>query len=482
MSRVMRFAAATLSLLLAVAPCVRAVDAGTTIGCVGDASMASLMDAWIVALGEGTPAMRRGSVWRFVEGGSPMGALMFESADVAAMSRRPTALELAPYAHQFHGDMMKEPLLVHVADAKSGPVYLAMNKRPDSPLPPHVVRFVSFALGEKGREIAARPGFRPVAPAEAAVERAKVHGYLAALDPSLKPYHGPAQVTGTIRSVGSDGMKSLMDRWMEDFRRAQPGVRKGERWEHLGTLNGFHALLQGETDIAPMGRELWPAERAMYEATRGIAAPLEIRVARGGFNTPQRTTAQAIFVSEKNPIERISIAQLAAIFGANAAITKWGQLGLSGEWAERPIVVHSPPRIAPNAMSMQAMVLKGGPWRGDLHEGTIARTAQAIADDPASIGFGGLEEGGPGLKAIAVAAQDSGPYIELSADNASSGRYPLTRYLYIRLERKPGEAVAPAVREFLRFVLSREAQERILYSGYFPLNAHEAAEELAKLD
>jgi ABC-type phosphate transport system substrate-binding protein len=231
-----------------------------------------------------------------------------------------------------------------------------------------------------------------------------------------------------------------------------------------------------------MGRELWPAELAAYEAAQHRAAPLEIRVARGGFNTPQRTTAQAIFVHQDNPLAGISLPQLAAIFGNPPAITRWGQLGLGGEWAARPIAIYMPARVAPNATSMQVMALQGGAWSSNVHEGSIAETAAAIARDPNAIGFGGFEEGGPGIKALAVARDEGGPYVEGTAPNASSGRYPLTRYMYIRMNRKPGEHLPMQVKEFLRYILSREGQEPILYSGYFPLTAAEVKEELAKLD
>jgi len=133
-------------------------------------------------------------------------------------------------------------------------------------------------------------------------------------------------------------------------------------------------------------------------------------------------------------------------------------------------------------MSMQIMVLKGGAWSSAVHEGSIADTARAIARDPGAIGFGGFEEGGPGLKTLAVAASDAGPFYEGDGLSASSGRYPLTRYMYIRLNRERGNSIPPQVKEFLRYILSREGQEPILYSGYFPLTAKEASEELAKLN
>jgi ABC-type phosphate transport system substrate-binding protein len=457
-------------------------NAAGELSSVGDGAMKSLMDAWLAAFRERQPSVRPGR-WEHASDATAVGALMFETADIAPLARETQPAETAPYAHQFSGDMMKVPLLVRVATLDGRPAYIALNKRPGSPLPPKTKEFLAFALSRDGQEIVARDArFSPLAASDAAEERAKLDGYLADLDPALPAYHAGTRVSGPIRSVGSDGMKTLMDRWMRDFHRVQPGVQSGSRWEHLGTLNGFHALIANETDIAPMGRELWPAEMAVYKATRGEDAPLEIAVARGGFNTPQRTTAQAIFVHRDNPLTRISLPQLAAIIGSTPTITRWGQLGLGGEWADRPIAIYMPPRVAPNATSMRIMALQGRGWNSAVREGSIAATAAAIARDPNAIGFGGFEEGGPGIKTLAVARDEAGTFYEGNAANASSGRYPLTRYMYIRLNRAPGEPLPPHVKEFLRYILSREGQEPILYSGYFPLTAAEVKEELAKLE
>src|SRR5258706_2636471 len=374
---------------------------------VGDGAMKALMDAWLAAFRERQPNVRPGR-WEHASDAAAVGALMFEFADIAPLARDAQPAETAPYAHQFSGDMMKAPLQVRVATLDGRPAHVALNKRPGSPLPTKTREFLAFALSRDGQEIVARDArFTPLAASEAAQERTKLDGYLAELDPALASYRSTTKASGAIRSVGSDGMKTLMDRWMREFHRVQPGVVPGSRWEHLGTLNGFHALIANETDLAPMGRELWPSELAAYEATQHRKAPLEIAVARGGFNTPQRTTAQAIFVHQGNPVARISLPQLAAILGANPTIQRWGQLGATGEWADRPITIYMPPRVAPNATSMQIMALKGGAWNAAVHEGTIAETAAAIARDPNAIGFGGFEEGGPGIKALllALAAQ-----------------------------------------------------------------------------
>lgn len=452
-----------------------------TVSSAGSAALGPLMDAWAAGLHDINPGFTRGPRWKHAGDAAAIGALMFEVADIAPMTRLPTAAELAPYAHQFAGDMMKAPVLVRVALRDGQPVYLALNKRPDAPVPAKVRDFVGFALSAPGQAIAQSQGFQPLPPEVAAQEALKIAGFVAPLDPALPAYRAQQQVQGDISSVGSDGMKSLMDRWIRDFRIRQPGVRKGERWEHLGTLNGFHALMAGETDLAPMGRELWPDEAQSFAHLRSGRVPFEIRVARGGFNTQQRTTAQAVFVNASNPLRQITLPQLAAVFAAAPSVTRWGQLGVQGEWADRPIHLRIPPHVTPNAMSMQFMALHGRPWADTVREAPVAETAKAIGADPDALGFGGFEDGGPGVRAVPIAS-DHGQVIAGTAESVSSGRYPLSRYMYIRMDRIPGQPLRPEIREFLRYILSREGQEPIPYSGYFPLSAQEVREERAKLD
>lgn len=446
----------------------------------GDAAMAPAMDALLALYRTRYPDVAAPLRWTHRTDAMGAGTLMFELADMAPMTRAFIPTEVSPYDHQFRGDMMKTPLMVRVGTIEGRPAWIALSRRPDSPLPGRVRTFVELALSNEGQAAIARlPGFVALDPAALEAERAKTGGFVVPLDPALRTYRPIKGLSGPIRSVGSDGMKALMDGWQCRFEALQPGVRKGGRWEHFGTLNGFHALLVGEADIAPMGREIWPAELAQWRATfAGNAAPVEIAVARGGFNTPQRTTSQAIFVHPSNPLREIRMDQLAAILGESPTITRWGQLGLTGEWADKPIRLRMPPRVAPNAMSMQIMVLGGKPWNAAAIEAPYAETAKALLADPEAIGFGGLEEGAPGLRALAVAGAD-GVAVPLDAINAATGRYPLTRRMYIRLA--PGRP-QPQVVAFLRYILSREGQERVRYSGYFPLTAAEAEAELAKLD
>jgi ABC-type phosphate transport system substrate-binding protein len=465
----------------AAAPAVCAVDATVdrAPSSIADAALKPAMEPLLALYRARHPSAAAPARWQYSSDSTAIGALMFDLADMAPIVRPFAATEIAPYEHQYHGDMMKEPLVVRIGTLDGKPASIALNRRPGSPLPERVTAFVELALSADGQAaLAGMGGFVPLDAKAVAGERAKVAGFLPALDPNLPTYRAIPRLTGSIRSVGSDGMKALMDSWECRFRVLQPGVDKGEMWEHLGTLNGFDALLVGNTDIAPMGRELWPDELAAWRSVYGPGAPIEIAVARGGFNTPQRTTAQAIFVNPANPIGRIRIDQLAAILGAVPTITRWGQLGLTGDWADRPIHIRMPPRVAPNAMSMQMMALGGRAWNPAAVEAKIDDTAKALIDDKYAIGFGGLEEGDPRLKTLNVAGAD-GDYVPMTAETTSSGRYPLTRFMYIRLAPR---RVPPQVAAFLRFILSKDGQERVRYSGYFPLAAREAAVERDILD
>lgn len=396
---------------------------------VGAPQMGGLMDALFDAFSRSNPDVRKASTWLHKTDVLVIGALMYEQADMAPMVREFDRAELAPYDHQFRGDMMKAPVMVSIAMRQGRPVWLAFNRRPGAPVAADVRRFLAFVLGGDGQAVIAKlPAFAPLSADQASQERHRLAGFAAALDPAIPAYRSKAMVRGEISSIGSDGMKSLMDRWMDEFARLQPNARRGERWEHFGTLNGFHALMHGLADLAPMGRELWPPEAAAYSSALGIAQPLEIRVARGGFNTPQRTTAQVVFVHADNPVQAMSIQQLRSILCDNPTIVRWGQLGATGAWADRPIRIYMPPQTSPNAMSIQLSVLEGRPWNKSAQAASIAETASNLAHDPDGIAFGGMEEGGPGLKPLAISTAPGEPAIPATYETASSGRYPLHVY------------------------------------------------------
>ena len=139
---------------------------------MGASSMAILMDSWLSALRAQQPGLRKGSPWTHSSDDVVFGALMFELADMAPLAREPLPTELAPYAHQFAGDMMKSPLLVRVGGTDDHPAYIAVNRRPGAPLPRRVSAFIAFALSEEGQAIVSRDGrFARLSPADLAAER-----------------------------------------------------------------------------------------------------------------------------------------------------------------------------------------------------------------------------------------------------------------------------------------------------------------------
>lgn len=414
-----------------------------------------------------------------------IGALMFDKADIAALKRPYSSIELAPYAHQFHGDMMRSPVSVMIGTYDKSPILISFNKRPDTPAIVKIEKFVNYLLSPKGQKVLSQSrNFRGISDEELESERKKLNAQHIQFDTAIKPYKPAIKVQGSISSVGSDGMKSLMDQWFEDFSTLQPGTKKGQRWEHLGTLNGYHALLTQETDIAPMGRELWPEEMAAFNSSRPKTKMLEIKVAHGGFNTQQRTTVQGIFVNAGNPIQSISMDDLKKVWMDPPQITRWGQLGLTDEWENKPIALYAPPLISPNARSFQSAILDWRSFNNATSSNSVSQTSEKISNDKFALGFGGFEDIGQNasIKTVPVSATKNTAAVAASADTVANRTYPLNRYMYIRIAIPENSKLNPNVKEFLRFILGKNAQEKILYSGYYPLTSQEAEQELLKLN
>jgi phosphate transport system substrate-binding protein len=231
--------------------------------------------------------------------------------------------------------------------------------------------------------------------------------------------------------------------------------------------------------------------------------PLGIAVATGSFHTEGKTWPFIIFVNKSNPISKLTMQQLDAIFGtglrrgAKEPITRWGQLGVTGPQASHRIHVYGYDMIIPGfTYGFQQIVFKGSDkWTGDLREytnahrpdGKLIHTAgdlmlDDLAKDPDGIAFTGMQFANPGVKYLAIAENNGGPYIEPTLLTTANRTYPMVRSIYIMLNRKPGEPVDPKLHEFLRYVLSRQGQEDVLKEGDFlPLTPTLLQEELRKL-
>jgi phosphate transport system substrate-binding protein len=330
-----------------------------------------------------------------------------------------------------------------------------------------------------------------------------------AQDLSALPDYKPQQrVAGTIRTAGNEQMAGLLKRWQRAFVKFHPDVRFADALK--GTGSGIYGLEMRTADIALMGRAMNPFERyGTYE--RSWTYPVEIEVATGSATTPHKSPAFAIFVHRDNPLAKLTLKQLDGIFGAergggwkalswdeSAARTSagnlrtWGQLGLTGTWASKPIHVYGPPQQGAGAVTFfQARVLDGGAmWNEDLREYVDRERMMAdLARDPNGIAYAALSYRNDQVKPIAIAASAGGPFVSLTKASVADRSYALARPVYIvyTIDNERSDIadprVDPTLREFLRFVLSRQGQQAVVAEGsYLPLPASVAQEQLRKMD
>lgn len=331
---------------------------------------------------------------------------------------------------------------------------------------------------------------------------------VAAADVTTLPDYRPEQrVSGTIRTRGNDRMAGLLKRWERGFRKYHPDVRFEDTLK--GTASGIYGLEMRTADLAIMGRPINPYERyGTYE--RSWVFPVEIEVATGSFEKPGYSPAYAIFVNARNPVAKLTLRQLDGIFGARRGggwvgltwderaarsseqdIRRWGELGLTGEWANRPIHVYGPPNLGTGTITyFQSRVMGGGAiFNEDLRE--YADRAKMVADlaaDRDGIGYGPLGNRIDGVKVLALAEHDGAPYVPLTRASVTDRSYPLARPVYIdfTIDNEKSEIADPRVQpkllEFLRYVLSKQGQRDVALDGsYMPLPASVVRAQLEKL-
>ncbi|MDE2262310.1 MAG: hypothetical protein KGL45_07295 [Gammaproteobacteria bacterium] len=320
------------------------------------------------------------------------------------------------------------------------------------------------------------------------------------------PYHPQQTVSGTIRIWGHgaydrkrDFIGALVSAWERGFQQYEPGVRFEN---HLvGTAAAIGSLYTGRGDLALMGREIWPPETAAFEEVFGYP-PTGVDVVTGSFDVRNRDYALVVFVHKGNPIKGLTLAQLRVLFAPpeNAGehpVHTWGDLGLTGSWRDRPVHLYGLPISRGFARFFEQRVFDGRVlWRPSLREfadleGSKGgatdggqRMLDAMAGDPDGIGYAGLLYHNSEVRPVALAARAGAAYIEPTRDSVMDHSYPLTRMVTMYFNRPPGEPADPKLREFLRYVLSRQGQQAVLRDGrgYLPILAPSAARDLDKLN
>ena len=315
----------------------------------------------------------------------------------------------------------------------------------------------------------------------------------------LEPYHPRAAVSGTIRNWGNNYIPALMQAWEDGFRKFHQQIRFETGLK--GTEAAVAGLYGGIADLAFAGREIYAAEARGFESYFGYQ-PLVIQISSGSFATPHKTFALMVFVHKDNPLSQMTMAQLDAIFGCDLrrgaphAIRNWGQLGLGGEWASRPIHVYGYNFDTGMAGFFRLTVLldsfKWNPQLKDFDNGRDAKgeiinagvyVLDALAKDPYGIAFANVLYANPNVKTVSLADRDGGPFIEPTKENVWRRAYPITRNTNVVLNREPGKPVDPKLKEFVRYLLSKDGMAAVVRDGsYLPLTRELIEEQLKKLE
>ncbi|MBA3845125.1 MAG: PstS family phosphate ABC transporter substrate-binding protein [Planctomycetes bacterium] len=307
----------------------------------------------------------------------------------------------------------------------------------------------------------------------AAVSLAAMGGFAHAaveVDAALTDYQPTTGVSGSLASVGSDTLNNLMTFWAEGFQELYPTVKI--EIEGKGSSTAPPALTNGTAQLGPMSREMKKEEIDAFEKKWGYK-PTAIKVS---------IDALAVFVHKDNPITSLTMAQVDSMFSSTykrggTSVATWGEVGLTGEWASKPISLYGRNSASGTYGYFKEHALKKGDYKSSVKEQPGSSTVvQGVANDLGGVGYSGIGYLVAGVKTVPLADKD-GP-VEANFENSESGKYPLSRYLFVYINKKPGTTIDPLTGEFLKFVLSKGGQQIVIKDGYFPVTAKVAEAQL----
>ena len=298
------------------------------------------------------------------------------------------------------------------------------------------------------------------------------------VDPKVTTYKKVSGISGNLNSIGSDTLNNLMAYWVESFNKKYPNVKI--QVEGKGSTTAPPALIESTSQLGPMSREMKSEESDKFEKKFGYK-PTKVAVA---------IDTLAVFVNKNNPIKSLSMQQVDAIFskgrkGGHAKdITTWGGLGMSGEWAARPISLYGRNSASGTYGYFKEHALFKGDYKDSVKEQPgSSSVVQSVGADKFGIGYSGVGYATSGVRVVPMSDErkNGGAVFAGTYENALTGKYPLSRFLYVYINKDPKKPIDPLTREFLKFVLSREGQEIVVKDGFLPLTAKMEAEQLAIL-
>jgi phosphate transport system substrate-binding protein len=297
-----------------------------------------------------------------------------------------------------------------------------------------------------------------------------------AISTELLDYQRVTGISGNLSSIGSDTLANLMTLWTETFKRNYPSVNI--QVQAAGSSTAPPALTEGTANFGPMSRGMKDKEIEAFESRFGYK-PTAIRVA---------IDALTVYVHKDNPLNALDIAQVDAAFsatrrcGGSSSLDKWGALGLEGSWQDRPIQLYGRNSVSGTYGYFKKIALCSGDFKNSVNEQPgSASVVQAVASSLNGIGYSGIGYVTSGVKALALSI-DGSDAVAATPENALSGDYPLSRFLYVYVNKKPNHPLPPIEREFLKLVLSKQGQAVVEKDGYIPISAEVAERELAKFN
>jgi len=297
------------------------------------------------------------------------------------------------------------------------------------------------------------------------------------IDAAVPVYQKASGVSGNISSVGSDTLANLMTLWAEEFKRLYPNVNI--QIQAAGSSTAPPALTEGTSNLGPMSRKMKDKEEEAFEKRHGYK-PVAIPVA---------IDALAVYVHKDNPVKGMTIPQVDAIFsatrkcGADADITTWGQAGVAGALAEKYIQIYGRNSVSGTYGYFKEKGLCKGDFKNTVNEQPgSASVVQSVSSSINGIGYSGVGYKTSGVKAVPLAKKEGQPFVDASNENALNGSYPLSRFLYVYVNKQPNKPLAPLEREFIKMVLSKAGQEVVVKDGYIPLPAKVIEKQLKAIE
>ncbi|MDO9048575.1 MAG: phosphate ABC transporter substrate-binding protein PstS family protein [Methylobacter sp.] len=302
-----------------------------------------------------------------------------------------------------------------------------------------------------------------------------VAGAVQTVDAGVPEYQKASGISGNLSSVGSDTLANLMTLWAEEFNRVYPNVNI--QIQAAGSSTAPPALTEGTSNLGPMSREMKDDELEAFEDKYGYK-PTAIPVA---------VDALAVLVNKDNPVKGLTMEQVDAIFsstnkcGGEKSIETWGDAGVTA-WGSKSIQLYGRNSVSGTYGYFKEHALCKGDFKNNVNEQPgSASVVQSVTSSVNGIGYSGMGYTTSGVKMVPLAKKGSKTFVEATPENAIAGTYPLTRYLYVYVNKKPNQPLAPLDNEFIKMVLSKTGQQVVIKDGYIPLPAKVVDKVLATL-